>query len=478
MISITPNFFAYLALASWPLVALIFYRTKSLVSATLWTILAGQLFLPVGAFFKIDIIPPLDKDSIPIFCALAGCMISTGRILRLWNHFGFTEVLLCIYVLSPLITAVINGDPIQIGTTVLPGVGIYDGASTMLIQFITLIPFLLGRQFVRTGNDAYQILRVIAAAGLGYSILLLFEIRFSPQLHFWLYGFVPSDFMQEIREGGGFRPMAFMGHGLNAAFFTMTVVISTAALWRMRKGVLGMKASGGLTFYMGAVLYLSKSGAALVYALVLAPLVRWATPKIQIRVAVLLASLALLYPLLRITQIFPTEALVTISSNFSEDRASSLKFRFDQEDDLLQHAWERPWFGWGRYGRNRVLKENWAGNGFDSSITDGRWIITFGQFGVLGFFSEFGLLTISIFHIARSLRYSSSLSERILLGTIALILAANTIDLLPNSALAPWTWLLAGSLLGNSERLSALRGVVEQRSSATYANKMQRPKIT
>ena len=459
-----PNLFAYMALVLWPLVPAFLYRLKPLVPATLWTILAGQLLLPVGTYFKFEMVPQFDKNSIPSLCALVGCMIVAGRPLRLWQKFRVTELALCAYIASPVITSLLNGDALEVGGTVLPGVGIYDGMSALLSQFIALIPFLLGRQFVRNIKDAYQILNVLAVAGLAYSILLLFEIRFSPQLHFWLYGYYPSDFIQEVREGGGFRPMVFMGHGLIASFFAMTTVIAATALWRMRNRIIGAKA-GGVTLYLGVVLYLCKSGGALVYGFVLTPLVRWAAPKLQIRIAILLVSLALLYPLLRITEVFPTQTLVNVAATFSEPRASSLEFRFNQEEQLLKHALERPWFGWGRYGRNRVYKEDWQGIGVDTSVTDGRWIIVFGQFGIFGFLAEFGLLAIPIFSAAKALAFAGSQPPAVFLVAIGLIVAVNMIDLLPNSALSPWTWLLAGSLLGMSETIPVrARTNVDRRS--------------
>jgi hypothetical protein len=447
-----PNLFAYLALISWPVVASIIYRLKPLVSATLWTILAGQLLLPAGTFFKFQMVPQFDKNSIPSLCALIGCAVAAGRPLRLWTKFRTTEAVLCVYLGSPVITSVLNGDPLEVGGTVLPGVGIYDGMSALLSQFIVLIPFFLGRQFLRNIEDIHQILRILVLAGVAYSILLLFEIRFSPQLHFWIYGYYPSDFIQEMREGGGFRPMVFMGHGLIASFFAMTATVSAAALWRIRSRILGVTASG-VALYLGLVLYLCKSGAALIYGLVLTPLVRWAPPKLQAWISILFVSLALLYPLLRIAEIFPTQTIVNVAMAVNEPRASSLEFRFNQEEELLQHAVQRTWFGWGRYGRNRVYKENWQGVGVDTSITDGRWIITFGQFGIVGFLAEFGLLGISVFRAAGAIRLPIALREALLLATLALIVSVNIVELLPNSTLGPWTWLLVGALLGNSEAI-------------------------
>jgi hypothetical protein len=447
-----PNLTAYLALIFWPLVAVLLYRFKPPAQATLWTILAAQLLLPVGTFFKFEMIPQFDKNSIPSLCALIGCMVVARRRLHLWNGFGFLEMLLCTYLASPIVTSLLNGDPVGIGRTVLPGVGIYDGLSAMLSQLVTLVPFFLGRQFLRNADDLYEIFRVLVVAGLAYSVLLLFEIRFSPQLHFWLYGYYPSDFIMEMREGGAFRPMAFMGHGIITCFFEMTTLVACAALWRTNDRVFGRKCVG-FTLYLGLLLYLCKSAAALVYGLVLTPLVRWTQPKFQMRVALLLVTLALLYPMLRISEVFPANTLVDVASGIDPARAGSLQFRFDQEEILLAHASERRWFGWGRYGRNRVFVENWEGIGADTSVTDGRWIIAFGQFGLFGFLAEFGILALPVFRAAKALRFASSFRESLFLAASSLMIAVNIIDLLPNSFLTPWTWLLAGSLLGRSEAI-------------------------
>jgi hypothetical protein len=49
------------------------------------------------------------------------------------------------------------------------------------------------------------------------------------------------------------------------------------------------------------------------------------------------------------------------------------------------------------------------------------------------------------------LRAAESFRHAVLLSGLALLLAANIIELLPNSTLLPWTWLLVGTLLGASE---------------------------
>jgi hypothetical protein len=379
--------------------------------------------------------------------ALIGCF-SAGKALRLFNGFGTPEILILMLLVSPFITAELNGDAIQVGVATLPAIGHYDAISALIAQFIFFVPFLLGRQILRSSADNQEILRVLVIAGILYSLPILFEVRMSPQLHTWIYGYFPHSFEQQMRDGG-FRPVVFIGHGLGVAFFALTTVLAAAALWRARVRVFNLPA--GVTIgYLSVVLLLCKGLGASVYGVFAAPLVRYASPKLQLRLALGLVLIALSYPTLRATDLFPTTQLVEMAASVSEDRSESLKFRFDQEQQLLNHAWERLTFGWGRFGRNRIYD---AETGRDLSVTDGRWIITLGQFGFFGFFAEFGILMIPIFRAASSLKYADSINERAFLAALSLILAINIVDLLPNASLSPFTWLIAGAVLGRTEAL-------------------------
>ena len=445
---ITPNWFAIFALLAWPLVAAWLYSSQPVGRATIWTILGAFLLLPVGASIKFQGIPSFDKDSIPNLAALFGCMLVLRRPPRFWRSFGVAELLLFLLLIAPFITAELNTDPIVLANNVLPAESHYDAVSAIFNQFVLLIPFFLGRQLLRSSPDNKEILRILVIAGLLYSLPMLWEIRMSPQLHTWIYGYFPHFFGQMIREGG-FRPVVFMPHGLVVAFFAMTTTVAAAALWRTQTCVARLSPAV-ITGYLSLVLILCKSLGSLVYGALLVPLVRWTNPRVQVLVALLLASIALVYPLLRSADFIPTKSMVDAAAMVSADRAESLKTRFDQEQLLLEHASLRPLFGWGRWGRNRIYDAEY---GKDISITDGHWIITIGQFGLFGFLAEFGLLVLPVFRAASVLKFAESKHDRIYFAALSLILAISVIDLLPNGFLTPWTWLLAGALLGRAESL-------------------------
>jgi hypothetical protein len=473
---IHPNLFAYFVLLMWPVVALGLYWRLPMGRATVWTILGGWLLLPVGAEIKFPMVPAIDKVSIPNVAALVGCAAFAGGMPQFFRGFGLVEVLVLTLLIGCFVTSIFNNDPIQIGEVFLPGVGAYDAGSAAIAEFIFILPFFLGRQFLRNLDDNAEILRVLAIAGLAYSLPMLLEIRISPQLHTWIYGYFPHAFSQQMRYGG-FRPVVFLGHGLVVAFFVMTATVAAAACWGTRTRV-GRLAPSGVTAYLSFMVLLCKSGGALVYGAVLVPLVRFGSPRWQLRVACVLITTVLSYPMLRVMDVFPTNSFLEVAGSMSKERSDSLKVRFDNEDQLLKHAWQRVWLGWGRFGRNRVFD---AESGKDVSITDGYWIITVGVFGLIGFGARFGLLALAVFRAAGALKYARTIREKKHLAALGLIVAINIVDLVPNSTISPWTWLLVGTLVGRAESLRAiarqriLLGNVRSASMGIQNDRLERP---
>lgn len=448
-----------MALLSWPIITIvIFSRSKTLGRGLIWSVIFGQLLLPAGTGIKFSMVPAIDKSSIVGISALVACIffLSKNRASKS-ARFGLVEIFLLMYILGPVFTSQFNGDNIIIGYRFLPGVGLYDALSAAQAAFIFLVPFFLGRKFLRSEDDLQTMLQALAVSGALYSVLLLFEIRFSPQLHYWVYGYYPSEFVQTLREGG-FRPMAFMGHGLLAAFFVMASLLSAAALWRSR--IPATVPWSTITIYLGAVLLICKSLGALIYGSFGSVLILFARSRTLVTVACILVAISLGYPMLRFFGLMPTTAIVGLARSIDTERADSLQFRLNNEDQLLARALERPVFGWGRFGRSRIYDPE---TGKDLSVTDGRWIIDLGQFGFVGFLAEFGLLGLCVLRSAQTYKTAKP-HVQLHIAALTLLLAINVVDLLPNAGLIPLTWLIAGALLGFSER-SARRPSLARNSS-------------
>ena len=442
-----PNFLAYLMLVLWPAISGVMFRRLPVGRAIIASLLVAYLFLPPPpAGFDFPLLPPLTKETIPSLVMILACLILYRGKIALLPETKVGRILVVVFVCSPLATVLTNVEPVFWGQMALPALKLREAFSTMIQQFMLIAPFLMARNFLRNPDDHRDILKALFLGGMVYSVLMLVEVRLSPQLNIWVYGYFQHNFDQMIRFGG-FRPIVFLYHGLWVSFFTLTAVVAAVALARgsVTRVAVGFWLAAA---YLLVVLVLSKSLGAILYGAVLVPLVTVLSSRMQLRVAALLAFVALAYPLLKGADLVPQEAMLQQASDFDADRSNSLRFRFQQETILLERAQEKPLFGWGLWGRNHI----WDGaTKTILTVTDGRWILIIGVLGWIGFLAEFGLLALPIFLMWRK-SGQGQLSPWV--GPMALMLGINMIDLIPNATLTPLTWLMAGAILGYAEAFS------------------------
>jgi len=450
-------FLGYFVLFSYPLIVAVFFLRLPVRWAIVWSITLGYLFLPSSRNIYIDlpILPPFDKVLIPSLAAAVFSWFGIKKRIRIRKSIMSVEVLpgflprsffglllLALIIGGVLMTVQSNKDYLYYGPTVLPGHITRDIFSEMILLSVVLLPMLLGRKYLFNAAGHRAILVVFGLSALFYSGLALYEVRMSPQLNTMLYGFFPHSFLQHMRAGG-FRPIVFLDHGLLLGIFFCCSILAVAALARVSAGgerLVWLAA----TFYLFGVLVLSKALGALVIVICLVPLILFLRVRLQLIAAAFIATIALIYPILRGGDVIPTAGLVDIANYISVERAASLEFRFHHEDVLLEKASERPLFGWGGWGRYRIFDEN----GVDRTVSDGEWIITIGAWGWVGYLARFGLLCVPLLIFAiQTKRYQVDLVT----SGLCLVLAANVIDLIPNSGLTPLTWMCVGALLGRLE---------------------------
>lgn len=454
-----PNAVAYLALMAWPIVCVVMFRALTPQRAIIWSMLAGYLVLPPIAEFDLPLVPDMDKFAIPSICAFALALFYLKDPVPLWPRLWSARLLMLGFVLGaiptvlqnaePVIFQVLAGsDPIIFETDRLPGLRTIDVASVLSNQLIVLLPLLLGRYYFATEDGMRQLLRALMVAGVAYSVLALIEIRLSPQTNVMVYGFFQHSFEQMIR-GGGFRPIVFLPHALWIALFFTYAVIAASALTRTAQAEVKTKFMIGM-LYLIMVLLLCKSMASILYAAALVPLVIFGSVRLQLSIALGFALLAVTYPVLRNFGVVPLDWILVQAEAISPDRAQSLGYRFGNEEQLLERAKEKLMFGWGGWGRNLVRDIE---TGEIYTVPDGRWIITFGTYGWVGYLSEMGLLALPLVLLGLYARSHHVQTMSPLVAAVALILAITMVDMLLNDTLVPFIWLIAGAVLGYAERL-------------------------
>jgi hypothetical protein len=304
-----------------------------------------------------------------------------------------------------------------------------------------------------------QLLKAFSIAALVYSIPMLLEVRLSPQFHRWVYGYFPHSFAQQIRYGG-YRPVVFLEQGLQVALFAAMALVATIVLARSRKRVITAP-TGLVAGYLTFVLLLCKTLGATVYALVAGPVVMFTRPRTWVKLSCALLLVVWSYPVLRTYNIIPVHHISAAANSISPDRSRSFDERVENEDLLLGKALQKPLFGWGTWGRNRV-RDQYTGQ--DITVSDGGWIIEFGTFGWLGYFSLFGLFAVAGFRALRAVGTEVTTTS-MAIGGASLLLAMNVVDAIPNSNLTPLTFALGGAI-ASAAGVRAKRSAVRTRKPA------------
>ena len=440
---------ANVMLFGWPLICLILFARFEFRLALILSIVGAFLFLPAHFSRDFPLIPPVDKALVGGLGAFLGAVVFAAKVnpstvLPGWfPKSNIIRILILMLLVGAVVTALANSGRLVYagGLRVQKGLSFYDGFTQSISYVVLLLPFLIGRRYLNTSESHRVLVVALAVLAMIYSLPTLFEVRMSPQIQKLVYGFHGGNWRQNLRAGG-FRPYVFLNHGLMLSIFLFAGFAATLGCIRFLKGSQRSLAFGAAV-WLFLTLILSKSLGALVLGIGLGLMVLLFKARLQLTIAAIICAMFMVWPLLRSNDIIPTDQLVELAGSASEDRAGSLKYRFDNEDILLDRALKKPITGWGHWGRNRVINEK----GQDVSTTDGGWIITLGEGGFLRYIGLFGLITVPIMLMAIR-RYPIELST----AAAIMIATGSLVNVLPNSTISPVVWLVVGAIAGRYER--------------------------
>ncbi|MGB8701221.1 MAG: O-antigen ligase domain-containing protein [Thermosynechococcaceae cyanobacterium] len=470
------NSLTYLVMIGWIPVVLYLFSRVPVQRAVILSFLIAWLFLPMAAI-PLAGLPDYTKMSATCYGILLATLIfDSQRFFAFRLHWIDSAML--IWCLCPVISSLTND------------LGLYDGLSVALAQTVTWgFPYFLGRLYLSSLQGLQELAVGIVWGGLIYVPLCLLEIRLSPQLHRWLYGFSPQSFDQAIRYGG-YRPIVFMQHGLMVGTWMMTATLIGFVLWRVgvlqqllqrfAQGTLDPSSRTPQNRPLQPLYRETPWGTACIYVLTLLVtfvLLKSTGAYVQLLMGIVLllgvrwlkSALPLLLVMLAMCGYLTFAAAggmtlqtvhqisTTITQFVNADRAQSLVFRLQNEAALSAKARLQPWFGWGGWGRSRIYNAM----GEDISVTDSLWIIYFGNYGFLGLMSWFGALLLPVVgFVLLTYRVEVWWHPQILpAATLAVGLTLYTLDCLINGMVNPIYTLVAGGLAGIVAHRSQVRSV-------------------
>jgi hypothetical protein len=326
--------------------------------------------------------------------------------------------------------------------------GPYDGLNVLESQTIQFgVPYFLGRVYFGNYTALKELAMGLVLGAIIQLPLVVVELVMSPQMHTWVYGWYPHDFMQAARDGG-YRPSVFMSHGLELAIWNSAALFMGWQLY-LKKVIpntipfLKIPTMPTLIIFTLVFIRCKSSGALALFflAMLLMTLASLAKSKLPL---ILVLILPFLYMNVRGTGAWDGKSLVDLSTAISgAGRASSLAFRMYNENLLVQKAQERIIFGWGEYGRSFVYDSD----GRPLSVPDGRWIIYLGTTGVFGLLSFCGFMLIPAFLFFQKCPYAKLATPEVVSAScFAIFLGITMIDNLFNAMNNPVLIVAAGGL--------------------------------
>jgi hypothetical protein len=423
---------AYVALIGFPLVVYLAFHFLGPQRGTIASLIGGWMFLP--SYSKGLGLPLLHSKGmfVPAVVLAASLILDTRAWQRL--RLRLLDLPMMVFVAVPLFTSLSNN------------LGAYDGFSACLeIGSVWGAPYLLGRLYLGEPRALRNLAKGLIVGAVVYVPLCLWEIRMSPQLHGSLYGFVSSGaFVHNVRFGG-YRPTVFMLTGLMVGTFMATGTLVTLWMWRTRalRSLMGVPL-GSVAALLVVTTVLVKSVAA-----VLLMIVGFITLEVarRFRTPLLVLALMALPPAFTAARLsgWDADAVVRLSrESVGGDRAQSVDFRLRNEQLLVEKAKQRPWLGWGRWGRARITDDF----GRDVTITDSLWVITLGTFGFLGLVAQWLALALPGWALLR-LYPARFWGDPRLAAAVVLSVALQlwVIDDLLNAMVTPIFPVIAGALV-------------------------------
>jgi len=426
------NLFTLMALLCWIPISAALFLWLPIARALSISYVAGWLLLPFVSF-RLPGVPDFGKATAILMGSFLGLLLhkDARRVLGTFR-LSWIDVPACFLCIGALVTSLLNG------------LGLWDGASMAFgLLCIWIGPYLLARIVYRSVDDLRELAKAILLGGLLYVPLCLFEIRMSPQLHNLVYGFSPRGWGGT--RFGGYRPSVFMECGLELGMWMTATCLVGFVLWHQgRYRRFAYLPVPLLLCALLATTLLCKSTGALI--LLVLGLACWAGGRLlQTGVPLsLLVISSVAYMIIRAAGLNNGGEVVDLARRYiNEERAHSLASRLEFEDLLMVKAYERPWFGWGGWGRSRVFDDF----GTDISITDGRWIIIFGMLGLIGLLGTYGTLLFPC--LAAIHRYGGQLCCSTAAAPVAALIAVVavfSIDSLLNNFANPIYLLSAGAV--------------------------------
>lgn len=390
---------------SWALASPFLFRLLPGRDAAIVCLVVGWAFLPVAAYPDSSLVDGGRGSALHALAVPTSLLVNKGMAVGLGCLIGFLlfdrrtverlrfdrfDLPMAFWCLVPLASCWANGLPLSEGLAQVRYQALFWG-----------VPYLMGRAYLTDVASQGRFALALAAAGLAYLPICLWEIVEGPTVYRLFYGLHPYEFEGASRLLGH-RPLGFMEHGNQLG--TGMASSALAATWLWASGV--MKRPGGipggpLAGVLIALTVLCQSHASIVLlGLCLTPLLvgRVGRGRSVWKIAgVLVLVLGVLVIGLEAARrgFSPSAIRADAAGFFRGISKSSFTWRLARTEEFLPVALQRPVLGWGR--------ADWRTDGqtFVNPVNLPIELLGVGMYGLVG---GLALLAVWLVPLARQAR--------------------------------------------------------------------------
>jgi len=366
MFGIQGNTFAAIALLGYIPFSFLLFAFLPARKAVIYDFLIAWLFLPMS-HLPLHGFTDLNKMSAACIGTLTAAMIFDNATVLAFRP-KIWDLPMFVWCICPFISSMGNN------------MGAYDGFSAVAYQVTNWgLPYFVGRIYFNNLQGLRELAIAIVVGGLIYVLPCWFEIRMSPQLHNFVYGYQQHDFSQTIRYGS-YRPMVFMEHGLAVAMWMAVSATTAFWLWRAKvvDRIFGIDIMWVFIILGITTLFLHSVGAAALMMVGLCALVLTGWSKSRVFL-VLLTLIPPTWITIRTLNIWDGQNMVEFVKQYDPRSAESLAVRFHSERVLSTRALIHPVYGWTPwyfFDKREVARQR--------GVPDQLWIIALGDRGLIG----------------------------------------------------------------------------------------------
>lgn len=404
-----------LALIAWIIMGASLFMLTTPTRAFILVYTIGILVLPVEqirsgqGFIALTYSLRIDKYMACHLAVLIGTIMFCPHVLSRFK-FGLIDAIFGIMLAGIFASALVNRGDAK--------TGVADAVSNLLGFYPAII---FARMYVTNLSELNTVMRTIIGGAVVYGLIVLIEVRFSPQIHRLMYGYFQHSFSQFVRYGF-FRPAGMLRHAIELAFFMGTALVMAAGLSyrRMFPPLWGMFPGWMVVGWLGLTLaatftvsgYLAFfAGAGVLVMLQMTRKRAW---------LLALPSLALLWMVLRYFGEIDANSIIRLASMVNKERGESLSYRLSAEAYYLFEGNLNPIIGGGT---------GIVGNG--KPAVDAFWLVQIGFYGWLGLLCWLALWMSGIVVLYRKWNFLGS-AERYFCSVACAAVAPMFIDFLFN----------------------------------------------